>query len=256
VEGEVSSVTDFGLFMRVPGGIEGLIHKTNLPENRDENPDDALKRYHVGDKIKAVILELQPDKQKVAFSIRDYQKKVQRDEISRYMAVEESDGSTFTLGDFFKSRNAPEKADSGAQQPPKPSPAAEPIVGEAPAEPVADEALAAPVAEPAVDEAPVADETPEVPEPAVDATPEVPVAEPAVGEAPVADDAAAEPVADEAPAEPVDAAAESAEAPEVPAAEPAAAPAETIPGKDPGAAELPGDTPPVEPSPDAPEAGA
>ncbi|MDR3146222.1 MAG: 30S ribosomal protein S1 [Treponema sp.] len=104
VEGEVSSVTDFGLFMRVPGGIEGLIHKSNLPENRDEDPDAALKKYKVGDKIKAVILELQSDKQKVAFSIRDYQKKVQRDEISRYMAAEESDGSTFTLGDFLKSK--------------------------------------------------------------------------------------------------------------------------------------------------------
>jgi small subunit ribosomal protein S1 len=108
VEGEVASITDFGIFVRVPGGIEGLIHKTNLVENREENPDDALKKYHVGDKIKAVVFEIQPEKQKVAFSIRDYQKKVQRDEISRYMAAEESDGSTFTLGDFLKSKNTPQ----------------------------------------------------------------------------------------------------------------------------------------------------
>jgi len=106
VEGEIASVTDFGVFVRVPGGIEGLIHKTNLTENRDENPDDALKKYKVGDKIKAVVLEIQGDKQKLAFSIRDYQKKVQRDELSRYMAEEESSGSTFTLGDFLKSKNS------------------------------------------------------------------------------------------------------------------------------------------------------
>ncbi|MDR2536550.1 MAG: 30S ribosomal protein S1 [Treponema sp.] len=104
VEGEVSSITDFGIFVRVPGGIEGLIHKTNLPENREENPDDAIKKYQVGDKIKAVVLELQPEKQKVAFSIRDYQRKVQREEMSRYMAAEESDDSTFTLGDLVKSK--------------------------------------------------------------------------------------------------------------------------------------------------------
>jgi small subunit ribosomal protein S1 len=104
VEGEVSSVTDFGVFVKVPGGIEGLIHKTNLPENRDESPEDALKKYKPGDKIQAVVLELQPEKQKAAFSIRDYQKKVQREEISRYMAAEESDDS-FTLGDFLKSRS-------------------------------------------------------------------------------------------------------------------------------------------------------
>jgi small subunit ribosomal protein S1 len=105
VEGEISSVTDFGVFVRVPGGIEGLIHKTNLTENRDEDPDDALKKYHVGDKIKAVVIEVQADKQKLAFSLRDYQKKVQRDEISRYMAEDESGDSTVTLGDFLKSRN-------------------------------------------------------------------------------------------------------------------------------------------------------
>jgi small subunit ribosomal protein S1 len=106
VEGEVSSVTDFGIFVKVPGGIEGLIHKNNLVENKDDNPDEALKKYKTGDPVKAVVLELQGDKQKLAFSIRDYQRKMQRDEISRYMAVEESDGSTFTLGDALKSKSA------------------------------------------------------------------------------------------------------------------------------------------------------
>jgi small subunit ribosomal protein S1 len=106
IEGEVASVTDFGIFIRVPGGIEGLIHKSNLTENRDENPDEALKKYKVGDRIKAVVLEIQSDKQKLAFSIRDYQKKVQREELSRYMAEEGSGGSVFTLGDFLKSKNS------------------------------------------------------------------------------------------------------------------------------------------------------
>lgn len=105
VEGEITSVTDFGLFLRVPGGIEGLIHKTNLVENREEDPEEALKKYKVGDKLKAIVLEIQSDKQKVAFSLRDYQKKAQRDEISRYMAKEESSDSTYTLGAVLKSKN-------------------------------------------------------------------------------------------------------------------------------------------------------
>jgi small subunit ribosomal protein S1 len=105
VEGEVVSITDFGLFLKVSGGIEGLIHKTNLIENREENPEDALKKYKVGDKIKAVVLEIQSDKQKAAFSIRDYQKKMQRDELSRYMAKEESSDSTYTLGAVFKTKD-------------------------------------------------------------------------------------------------------------------------------------------------------
>ena len=104
VEGEVSSITDFGIFVRVPGGIEGLIHKSNLSDNRDEAPEDTLKNYHEGDKIKAVVMEIQPEKQKVAFSIRDYKKKVQQEELSRYMSAGESDDSTYTLGDFLKSK--------------------------------------------------------------------------------------------------------------------------------------------------------
>ena len=113
VEGEVSSVTDFGIFVRVPGGIEGLIHKSNLAETRDEAAEDALKKYKEGDKIKAVVLELQTDKQKVAFSIKDYKKKVQQEELSRYMSAGESDDSTFTLGDFLKSKATPGKEDTG-----------------------------------------------------------------------------------------------------------------------------------------------
>jgi len=104
VEGEVSSITDFGLFLKVPGGIEGLIHKSNLVENRGDDPDSALKKYKVGDKLKAVVLEIQSDKQKASFSIRDFQNKAQKEEMSRYMAEEESSGSTYTLGSVLKSR--------------------------------------------------------------------------------------------------------------------------------------------------------
>jgi len=106
VEGEVVSITDFGIFIKVPGGIEGLIHKSNLTENREEDPEEALKKYKVGDKVKAIVLEIQSDKQKAAFSLRDYQKKVQRDEISRYMSKDdESSDSTYTLGSLLKPKN-------------------------------------------------------------------------------------------------------------------------------------------------------
>lgn len=105
VEGEVATVTDFGLFLRLPGGIEGLIHKTNLTESKDEDPDEALKKYKEGDKIKAVVVDVQADKQKAAFSIRDYHKKLQKDEISRYMAGNnDSDDGKVTFGDFLKSK--------------------------------------------------------------------------------------------------------------------------------------------------------
>jgi small subunit ribosomal protein S1 len=102
IEGEISSVTDFGVFVKVPGGIEGLIHKSNLVENSDENPDEVLRKYKPGDRVKAAVIELQSDKGKAAFSIRDYKKHLAREEVSQYLASEETDGSTFTLGDLLK----------------------------------------------------------------------------------------------------------------------------------------------------------
>jgi small subunit ribosomal protein S1 len=44
----------------------------------------------------------------VAFSIKDYKKKVQQEELSRYIAADESDDSTYTLGDFLKSKGSGE----------------------------------------------------------------------------------------------------------------------------------------------------
>jgi small subunit ribosomal protein S1 len=109
IEGEVASVTDFGIFLRIPGGIEGLIHKSNLTENREEDVEEALKKYKVGDKVKAVVLEVQSDKQKVAFTIRGYQKKAERDEMSKYMSTsEETSDSTYTLGSVLKSKSQSE----------------------------------------------------------------------------------------------------------------------------------------------------
>jgi small subunit ribosomal protein S1 len=105
IEGEVVSITDFGVFLRVAGGIEGLINKMNLSENRDEPFEEAIKRYNVGDKMTVSVVEVNPEKQKVAFSVRDYKKKMQREEISRYMSSsEDEDTGTYTLGDFIKDK--------------------------------------------------------------------------------------------------------------------------------------------------------
>jgi small subunit ribosomal protein S1 len=104
IEGDVTSVTDFGVFMRVQGGIEGLIPKSNLSENPDESYEDALKRFKAGDKVKAVITEISAEKQRIAFSIKDYHRKAAQDEISHYIQGEEKD-SGYTLGDIMKGKS-------------------------------------------------------------------------------------------------------------------------------------------------------
>ena len=105
IEGEIVSITDFGLFVRVEGGIEGLVNKANLTDDKDESYEDALKKYNVGDKISVYVVEINPEKQKAAFSIKEFKKKMQRDEISHYMsASDDDDGDAFTLGDLLKNK--------------------------------------------------------------------------------------------------------------------------------------------------------
>jgi len=106
VEGEITSITDFGLFLRVEGGIEGLIHKQNLLENRDDIFEEVVKKYNVGDKLKVIVIDVSPERQKVAFSIKEYKRKVQREEISRYISsTQEEDDGAYTLGDLLKNKN-------------------------------------------------------------------------------------------------------------------------------------------------------
>jgi small subunit ribosomal protein S1 len=104
IEGEISNITDFGMFVRVPGDIEGLINKHNVAESLNPSGDeDPFAAYKVGDKIKAVVTEINPRAQRLSLSIREYQKGIQREELSKYIHDEEEE-STVTLGDLLKNK--------------------------------------------------------------------------------------------------------------------------------------------------------
>ncbi len=106
IEGEIVSITDFGLFVRVDNGIEGLINKSNLTDSREESYEDAVQKYNVGDKIKVYVVEVNLDKQKVAFSVKEVKKKIQQSEMSHYMSANDNDSEgAFTLGDILKNKN-------------------------------------------------------------------------------------------------------------------------------------------------------
>jgi len=104
VEGTVSSVTDFGVFVKVPGNIEGLIKKQDLVSDRNESYDEALKKYHPEMPIKAVVIDLNPDRQKLGLSIRDLVQKQEREEISRFIQEDEGEAG-YTLGDLLKAKD-------------------------------------------------------------------------------------------------------------------------------------------------------
>ena len=107
LEGEIVSITEHGVFVKAPCGIEGLVNKSNLSENRDEPFEEAVKKYNVGDKINVFVVDVNPDRQKAAFSVKEFKKKLQRDEISQYMSTSNDAGDdAFTLGDMLRTKNS------------------------------------------------------------------------------------------------------------------------------------------------------
>ncbi|MGO8692534.1 MAG: 30S ribosomal protein S1 [Rectinemataceae bacterium] len=109
VDGVISSVTDFGVFVKVQGDIDGLIKKQDLSENKDEPYDDALKRFSAGMPVKALVVELNPERQKLGLSIRDLVRRQQREEISRFMQDDSNEG--YTLGEILKDKDGGKKID-------------------------------------------------------------------------------------------------------------------------------------------------
>jgi len=101
IDGIIVSKTDFGVFLRIPGNIEGLIAKSNLCDSRDQSPDDFIKTLNVGDKLSVTVLEVAADKQKLSLSLKDFVRQQQREEMSRYISRDD-DHSSFRLGDLLK----------------------------------------------------------------------------------------------------------------------------------------------------------
>jgi len=110
IEGEITNITDFGVFVKVIGDIEGLVSKYNLvePGADDSRDEDYLSRFKVGQKVKALVTEINPKAQRLSLSIKDYEKGIQRKEISKYIH-DEDDGSTATFGDFLKGMGSDSK---------------------------------------------------------------------------------------------------------------------------------------------------
>jgi small subunit ribosomal protein S1 len=104
IEGEVSGVTDFGLFVKVQGDIEGLVNKSNLFDPDNESLEEALARYKEGDPVKAVVTEVNPSRQKLALSIRELVHRQQRETLVQYIHDDSSEEKT-TLADLIKEKS-------------------------------------------------------------------------------------------------------------------------------------------------------
>ena len=105
LEGEVTSITDFGLFVKAPEGIEGLVNKANLSDDKEVPYEEAVKKYNVGDKINVFVIDINVEKEKVGFSVKQFKKAQARKEINQYMSSSDNDGDgAYTLGDLLNNQ--------------------------------------------------------------------------------------------------------------------------------------------------------
>lgn len=68
IEGEVKNITEFGLFVGLEGDIDGMVHLSDL--SWDQRGEDAIQNYRKGDVVRAVVQEVDIDKERISLSIK------------------------------------------------------------------------------------------------------------------------------------------------------------------------------------------
>ncbi|MCK5094194.1 MAG: 30S ribosomal protein S1 [Spirochaetes bacterium] len=98
VTGFVTSITDFGVFVKVDEDIEGLIHISQLANEKIGDPKEHFK---VGDKVKATVINIDEDKKKVALSIKEFINRLEENEMKKYLEDDSKKTGSVTLGDLI-----------------------------------------------------------------------------------------------------------------------------------------------------------
>jgi len=68
IEGEIKNITEFGLFVGLDGDLDGMVHLSDLDWNR--SGDEAIADYKKGDMVKAVVLDIDTDKERISLGIK------------------------------------------------------------------------------------------------------------------------------------------------------------------------------------------
>jgi small subunit ribosomal protein S1 len=86
VRGQIKSITDFGVFVGLEGGIDGLVHLSDL--SWSEPGEVAVRRYRKGDEVEAVVLAIDVERERISLGI----KQLEGDPFTNYIAVHPKGG--------------------------------------------------------------------------------------------------------------------------------------------------------------------
>jgi small subunit ribosomal protein S1 len=80
VAGQIKSITDFGIFIGLPGNIDGLVHLSDI--SWDQPGEEAVRNYQKGQQLEAMVLSIDPERERISLGI----KQLARDPFSAYIA--------------------------------------------------------------------------------------------------------------------------------------------------------------------------
>jgi small subunit ribosomal protein S1 len=83
VTGKIKSITDFGIFIGLEGGIDGLVHLSDI--SWDIPGEEAIRNYKKGQEIETVVLSVDPERERISLGI----KQLDQDPFSSYLATHE-----------------------------------------------------------------------------------------------------------------------------------------------------------------------
>jgi len=81
VSGQIKSITDFGVFIGLPGGIDGLVHLSDLSWNMPG--EEAVRNFKKGDEVEAMVLAIDAERERISLGI----KQMEGDPFTNYVAV-------------------------------------------------------------------------------------------------------------------------------------------------------------------------
>ncbi len=83
ISGKIKSITDFGVFIGLDGGIDGLVHTSDITWN--EGDEEAIRNYKKGDEVETVILAVDSERERISLGI----KQLEQDPFQNYIAFNE-----------------------------------------------------------------------------------------------------------------------------------------------------------------------
>jgi small subunit ribosomal protein S1 len=97
IKGKVTSVTDFGIFLEVEEGIEGLIHVSEISQEKVDSPKSCAE---VGNTLEAVVLNVDTADRKIALSMKHLAEQKEKAEVNEFLGAQKN--ATSNLGDLLQ----------------------------------------------------------------------------------------------------------------------------------------------------------